>query len=448
MLNAMQRRDFLKALGVGAASTAFLPLLETAGYANTRAFPTRFIVFFSANGTIPWRWKPEGTETSWTIKAGDILEALNPYKQDLIVAEGVDMISARNGPGDGHQTGMGHMLTGIELLPGDTKGGCDSCPAAGWSSGPSVDQFIANRIHQGEPFKSIEFGVQAGGPNNWSRMCYAGHNTPVDPQQNPHTAYERIFSAVGQDRAKLEQLRARRASVLDFVREDMRQVEQKVSGRDRQRIDQHHTSIRELEQRLMSGDMSGIACEVPAQGQRFDPNRAENYPLTGQTMMDMLVTAMACGMTRVGSIQWSRSVSNIALPWAGVTDRHHDLSHRSDNDTDAVEKLVAINRWYAEQFAYLLAKLKSIPEGDGTMLDNTVVLWCNELGKGNSHTRNDVPYILAGKAGGFFKTGRYLNYRTDPHNNLLVSLCQSMGVMVNTFGNPNYCTGALDRLRG
>lgn len=446
MFNPLNRRDFLKMIGAGAAASACLPLLESVGMAADGQFPTRLIVFFSANGTIPNRWRPEGDENNWAFKAGDILEPLTPYKDDLLLVEGVDMISARNGPGDGHQTGMGHMLTGIELLPGDTKGGCDTCPAAGFSSGPSVDQFIADKIHNGEPFKSLDFAIQAGGPNNWSRMSYAGPNRPIDPQQNPHTAYERIFSTIGDDKVKLERIRKRRQSVLDFTREEMRQIERKVSGADRIRLEQHHTAIRELEQSLLTGDAQGMACEVPEKGQPFDANKSENFPAAGKAMMDMIVTSMACGMTRVATLQWSRSVSNIAHPWATVTDRHHDLSHKGDNDAPAVDGLVKINRWYAQQFGYLLNKLKSIPEGNGTMLDNTVVIWCNELGKGNSHTRNDVPYVLAGKAGGYFKTGRYLTYNNDPHNNMLVSLCQAMGVQVNTFGNPNYCTGPLARL--
>lgn len=448
MPNALNRRDFLKMLGAGTAASACLPLLESVGMAANGQFPTRFIVFFSANGTIRERWRPEGDANNWSFKSGDILEALNPFKSDLLVVEGVDMISARNGPGDGHQTGMGHMLTGIELLPGDIKGGCDSCPAAGFSSGPSVDQFIADKLYNGESFKSLDFAIQAGGPNNWSRMSYAGSDRPVDPQQNPHTAYERIFATVGQDKAKLERIRNRRQSVLDFVREDMTAIEKKVSGKDRERIEQHHTAIRELEQSLLTGNDQGLACEIPEKGQPFDANNADNFPAAGKAMMDMIVTAMACGMTRVATLQWSRSVSNIAHPWAGVPERHHDLSHKGDTDAPAVESIVKINRWYAEQFAYLIGRLKAIPEGNGTMLDNTVVIWCNELGRGNSHTRNDVPYVLAGKAGGYFKTGRYLVYGNDPHNNMLVSLCQSMGVNVNTFGNPNYCTGALSGLTG
>ena len=158
--------------------------------------------------------------------------------------------------------------------------------------------------------------------------------------------------------------------------------------------------------------------------------------------------SLACDLTRVASIQWSTSVSNKVFSWLGISEGHHDLSHEGDTNGDAQSKLIQINTWYAEQFAYLVAALKAVPEGDGTMLDNTVILWCNELGIGNLHSRTDVPYVLAGGCGGYFKTGRHLQYDGENHNNLMVSLCNAMDVNVSTFGNPAYCTGPLSKLTG
>ena len=444
----IKRRRFLGMLGAAGAGTAMLPLLESVGHTAPEAAPVRLIIFFSANGTIPDRWRPQGGETDWTIPDADILAPLKPYRDKLLILEGVDMQSAYNGPGDGHQRGMGHMLTGTEILPGGQKGGCDNCGAAGPLGGPSVDQFIAQKVHAAEAFRSLEFAVQAGGYNTWSRMCASGAGEVVDPEQNPHQSFDRIFGTLGASEARREQLRKRRKSVLDFVRQDIREVKAQVSAADRQRIDQHETAVREMEARLVTGDGEGVACEIPGKGDPFDASKHANFPAAGRAFMDQIVTAMACGLTRVASIQWGRSVHNISHPWIGVSDRHHSLSHEGDSNGSAVDKLVKINRWYSEQFAYLLGKLQAVPEGDGTMLDNTVVVWCNELGKGNSHTRKDVPYVLAGSAGGHFKTGRYLTYDRDPHNNLLVSLCQAMGVQTNTFGNPAYCTGPLKGLTG
>jgi hypothetical protein len=160
--------------------------------------------------------------------------------------------------------------------------------------------------------------------------------------------------------------------------------------------------------------------------------------------------ALACDITRVASIQWSRSVSQVRFTWLDtpINEAHHDLSHRSDDDTDAVAKLTRINTWYASQLAGLIARLKAIPEGNGTVFDNTLILWSNELAKGNTHSRVGAGYVLAGHAGGALRTGRYLDYtgQSLPHNNLLVSLLNAMDVPDRSFGKTDWCTGPLSGL--
>jgi hypothetical protein len=161
-------------------------------------------------------------------------------------------------------------------------------------------------------------------------------------------------------------------------------------------------------------------------------------------MMDLLVLALACGQTRVATFQWSRSVSDVRFTWLGIDDSHHALSHLPDTDTMAKDKLAAINSWYAERFASLLEKLKGYEEGEGTLFDQCLLLWCNELAKGNVHSRIDAPYVLAGSAGGALRTGRFLRYSGDvPHNNLLVSILNTFGVPDTTFGRREWCTGTL-----
>jgi len=137
-------------------------------------------------------------------------------------------------------------------------------------------------------------------------------------------------------------------------------------------------------------------------------------------------------------------------PWIGVNEEHHELSHAGDGDAVAIEKLVEINRWHAEQFAYMMDKLRATTEADGSsMLDNTLMLWGNELGAGNTHSYKDIPWVLAGGAGGALKMGRYMQYPDQPHNNLLVSVCNAMGFDdVRTFGIPGVCTGPLGGLTG
>jgi hypothetical protein len=164
--------------------------------------------------------------------------------------------------------------------------------------------------------------------------------------------------------------------------------------------------------------------------------------------MDLLVSSLACDQTRVASLQWSHSVSDIPFPWLGIGTGHHTLSHKDDSDTTSQDQLVQINTWYAQQFAYLLGKLDAVPESNGTtLLDNCLVIWMNELAKGNVHSHNPLPVVIAGKCGGALRTGRYLTYpNAVPHNNLLVSIANAMGTNITTFGNPAYCTGALTNL--
>jgi hypothetical protein len=180
-------------------------------------------------------------------------------------------------------------------------------------------------------------------------------------------------------------------------------------------------------------------------GERLDTGRVENFPQTVELQMDVMAAAFACDLTRVGSLQWTNSVGNIPFGFIGVPDRHHDLSHEGDSNTDAVNNLVEINRWYAERFAGMMERLARIPEGDGTVLDNTVIVWVNELGKGNSHTRNDMPFVLGGSAGGALRTGRFLRY-DRPHNDLWLTMLRAFGIEDESFGDTRFQTGVIDNL--
>ena len=178
--------------------------------------------------------------------------------------------------------------------------------------------------------------------------------------------------------------------------------------------------MRDLEKRLLATESAGGAatCKKPDA-----PGAPTDVPLIGQLQVDLLVTAMACDLTRVGTIQWENSVGGLRFSWLGATRGHHDMSHDADSNADTKAMLVKINAWLAEQqFGYLLKRLQATPEGEGNMLDNTLVLWCNEPARGNSHSRNNMSYVLAGKAGGALKAGRYLKYTKTNHNNLLVSI--------------------------
>lgn len=439
----MSRRGFLRAAAVGAATAPWLRPFTTR--AEPGELPRRFVVFFTPNGTIPEEWSPDGGEHDFSLRT--ILEPLARHRDDLLILEGVDMKSASSGPGDGHQKGMGHLLTGVDLLPGDTMGGCDSCAPVSWSGGISVDQEIASLIGASTPFRSLELGVRVGGSHNvWTRMCYRGASQPLPPEGDPHAVFERLFGDLGADPFGLERRRFMRRSVLDHVRRDFASIEARVSAADRERLELHVSVLRDIERRIESSGGLGAACAAPTMGGRVDPDDPANVPQVGRLQMDLLAMAFACDLTRVGTLQWTTAVGNIPFPFLGIEDRHHDLSHEGDGNGSARDKLVQINRWYAEQLAYLIDRLKAIPEGEGTVFDNTCILWGNELGKGNSHTRDGIPFVMAGSAGGHFRTGRYLRFDRASHCDLLTSLAQAYGVEADRFGDVRFSNGPLPGL--
>jgi len=434
-MRPLPRRRFLRGAAGAAGAALALPLLDAFVPAKARAatFPKRLVVVFSANGTVPDAWTPTGTETNFTLS--DILAPLAPHQDQLVVLAGIDAESSYHGPGDNsHWNGMGHMLTGTELV--------DLGGSVYWGGGISVDQFLAAQIGQKTRFPSIELAVEDAPATVASRMSYLGAGQPVPPEPDPTKVFHRLFD--GLTPAQIDQ----RRSVLDSVKDDYATLAPKLGAADRQKIDAHLDALRAVEKGL---EKSGpVTCAGPEIGR----DDVRDVPACGKDQMDMLVRALACDLTRVATLQWSISVSMTRMTWLGITDAHHDLSHQSLDDPSVHDKLVQINRWYAGQLAYLLAAMRAVPEGDGTLLDHSLVVWCNELALGQVHSRRGMPYVLAGGAGGAIKTGRFLQYGTaagqpaPPHNNLLVSICRALDVDVMTFGNAAYCTGPLAGLLG
>ena len=433
------RREFLRALLAGAVG---LPWLETFTPSNARAqaaFPKRFVVMFSPVGTIYDQWLPAGDGEAFSLSA--ILSPLAAHQRDLVVIAGVDQQGAG---GDGHQTAIGGMLTGAGLLPGRFPG--VGSPPAGWCEGPSVDQRIAQVIGRDSAFRSLELGVEVGVADNFGRMVYRGPNQPLAPREDPMRVFDEVFGMAALEPAERARRKAQKQSILDHVRGELSRLAREVSSDDRLRLDAHLAYLREVESRIQLQSQQVSSCKLPAPP--TSPGRGNDaMPAIGGLQIDLLVLALACGQTRVASLQWSRAASPARFTWLGISDTHHALSHLPDDDSIAREKLVRINTWYARQFSTLISKLKSYREGDGTLFDQCLLLWCNELGKGNVHSRNDAPYVLAGSAGGALETGRLLKYAGNvPHNNLLVSLLNVMGLPDTTFGRPEWCTGPLTGL--
>jgi len=432
---SFSRRAFLGGLGVSAAAAPFLPLFNSS--AQEGSFPKRLVLLFSANGTLHENWVPSGTATDFQL--GPILAPLEPFKDQLVIVDGMEQL--RPGPGDGHQKGMAMLWSGSQMLEGgDFQGGGNS-GTVGWGGGITIDQEVANAIGTETPFQSLEFGVQTGGATVWSRQSYAGPNQPIAPEDNPTEMFDRLFGDLDIDTEALEKLKAERRSVIDRVKGDLELLEGKYGSDDRLKIEAHLDAIRAIEQR---NEAAVPNCEVPSLNTGIDHQANDEFPNVSRLQMDMLAMSLACDLTRVASLQWSRSVSNTRMNWIGVPDGHHDLSHLGDGDQSMVDKITAINTFYAGEVAYLLQRLAEIPEGNGSVLDNTLVVWGNELSRGNSHGRNPIPFVLAGGAGGALETGRFLQYDSVPHNRLLVSIGQAMGADVQTFGTNDPGSGGLD----
>ena len=443
MNRPLSRRTILRGAGGAAIALPWLEaMLPRRAHAAT-APARRFIVMFSANGTIPPAWTPTPGTSETDFALSPILAPLEAHKADLVVISGLEQ---KGGGGDGHQTGMGGMLTG-QMLNAGPFAGVGAAPA-GWPVGASVDQRIAEGLAVPTKLRSLELGVQVGAADNWGRMIYRAANQPLPPDDDPASVYARVFSDLHTDPAVLARLRRRRKSILDGVGAQFSRTSARLGSSDRQRMDAHLTAVREIESRLTTDlVVNNPSCHDPT----ITPVSAtanDAFPAAGALQMDLMTMALACDITRVTSLQWSRSVSQTRFTWLNITEGHHDLSHRPDSDP-AGDKLIDINRWYAQQFAALITRLKGTPDGaGGTLFDNTLLLWCNELAKGNTHGRMGAPYVLAGGAGAGVRTGRFLRYDGQglPHNNLLLSILNAMGVPDRSFGKPDWCTGPLTGL--
>jgi hypothetical protein len=458
-MRPISRRTVLR--GAGGIAIA-LPLLEAmlprrSHAFGGEAFPNRFVVAFSPNGTIAERWNPIGTASDYSfVDAANpgtlrILAPLEPHKADLIVLQGLDMQSRGHGPGgNGHDMGMGHMLTAHILEEGPSGYGEFSHLPDGSVAGPSIDQAIAELVAETTPYRSLEFGVNSyldTARQLTSRMCYRGPFEVLPPENDPRAAFDRLFLELGADEAEVAALRAKRRSVLDKVGSDFDQLNAKLGGTDRMKLEAHLDAIRELEMALENQHGLLPGCIQPTMPEEIDHEANDNFPAVGRAQMDLLVMALSCDLTRVCSLQWSVAQSPTRFSWLGITSDHHGMSHEADDDPAIREQLVAINHWYAEQFAYLVDKMKQVDEIDGTLLDHSLALWVNEQGNGDVHSPEEIPFVLAGRASGAIEPGRWLQYEDRAHNDLYVSLLRAFGQEdATTFGFADVCAGALDEI--
>lgn len=424
------RRRFLRNLGISAAVAPFVMNSTCLGFSSPPQHRKRLVIMFSPNGVVPETFWPTTTGSDFTLP--ESLQPLEPFKDRTLVLHGVhDRI---RGDGDDHMRGIGCLLTGIELFPGNIQGGGHT--PAGWASGLSIDQEIKNYLQQSPEtqtrFGSLEFGVLV--PNHadtWTRLVYAGPNKPVTPISNPYQMFNKLYGQI-KDRENM-------TSVLDQIQDDLKKVRELVNHEDRQLLDEQTTFVRELEKRLQAEESNKPVHQMPP----LDPNVEQetgNMPHLSKMQIDLMVNSFANDFARVATLQYTRSVGDARMKWIGVDEGHHALSHEPDSNDSAQEKLTKINRWYAEQMAYMAQRLAETPEpgGEGSLLDHTLILWTNELGKGNTHTQDNIPFVLVGN-GLNFRMGRSLRLGGIPHNRLLMALAHGFGHHIDQFGNSNYC---------
>jgi hypothetical protein len=441
---------------------AMLPIKSAQGQAAKP--PLRFVAFITTDGVFPQRFWPRlpgeamypldktptpgfysgcaqggcasvpGADSTDFIFAPG-LEPLARHRDDLLIIEGLD---ASGGPGHDQWP---------SILTGRT----------GRNTGISLDQAIANQIAGDTKFKSLNLGVRTD--NGIPFSCY-DVDQPALQENDPQAVFDRVFAEVAPpDPGVVDRARAERKSVLDSALADISDLQKRVGQADREKLQNYFDSIREVEARLDKAG-GGVSCGRPmletGQGEWWKSD--DNIPQVMNAQFDMLAMAFACDLTRVATLSFGNNNCDVTLPAIGVKTGFHTLGHEPDSNFAAWNDVAKIDVWNAEQLAGFIDRLKAIPEGDGTVFDNTVVVWLNEMTRGDHDTGN-IPHIMAGSAQGYFKTGRYIRlprsgekFHNYPKgrwsNDFKVSVLQSMGVAATTFGDPAQCEGPLDILRG
>lgn len=442
----ISRRTLLKGMGVGIALPsleAMAPSTLLARPTPRRVFPTRMAFCYVPNGVNYATWNPIHNHRGYTLPY--TLEPLEPFRNDMLVLTGLTCDKARpngDGPGD-HARAMAAFLTCRQ--PRKTDG-------ADIRVGISVDQVYAQRLGNQTRFPSLEIGCepgrQAGGCDSGyscaysSNLSWRSEATPQPKETNPRAVFDRLFGSTNVGEADQNRLRRERynQSILDFVMEDAQTLMGRVGVNDQRRLDEYLTSLREVERRVTSVPVANLG-GVPVM-ERPSSNPAD-YRNHLRVMADLLVLAFQADITRVSTFVFANEGSNRNYRLINVADGHHDLSHHQNN-AEKLQKIRDINRFHIEQFAYMIDRLKRIPEGEGTLLDNSMILYGSGNGDGNRHNHDDLPVLLVGKAGGRLRTGRHLRYpRNTPIANLYLEMLDRMGVREPSFGDS---TGRLNNL--
>ncbi len=460
--NKMHRRTLLT--GAGSIAIA-LPWLECMGekklaHAQAGTVAKRFLSVYQPGGTIADQFWPSGTPDAPVLSP--ILKPLESVKSKLLVLRGLDMACA---VGEQHQAGIIGFLTGSTQgaeKPGLTDGG--------YSYYPSIDQVIATKISKNIKAKaSLQMAVRwATGvshgllhPINAANFEDSAQLSPIPPRLDPQQIFDDLFGtltpAVAPTPAANSAPLERRKSILDFVIGRYAEVSTRLGPIDRAKLEQHLTKIREIELGLSRGPVGSATCRAPVrvdtagynpatglnsneEGSIVDISTDSLIPTVGKFMMDMMVMALACDITAVGSLQWSDTEAKHTFPWLNLTTHHHAYQH--DDSPEGIAACAKIGTWYSEMHNYLLSAMDLVDMGGHTLLDESVVFFGSELSVSPTHAKNNMPFLLAGRGGGL-RGGRLAVFNSTSHNNLLVSILNLFGDPRTSYGDPQFCTGAL-----
>lgn len=435
----LPRRAFLKGMGT-AVALPFLDAMTPAFAASTSKAPVRMAFVYVPNGIDMRNWNsPEGP----LGELPRILKPLEPYKKDITLLGNLTHNSGRallDGAGD-HGRCCGAYLTGVQPRKSAVDIKC----------GISCDQIVANKIGNETRFPSLEVGLedarQAGDCDSGYSCAYTNNlawrseTQPLPPILDPRMLFERLFgngvAMSPEDRAR--QGRFRR-SILDFVTADTKKLQGELGPTDKRKLEEYLSSIREIERQLEKAEKDNAHINPGMEKPYGVPaDFAEHFKL----MTDMITVAFQADMTRVLTFLVTREGTSRAYREIGIPDGHHPLTHHR-NEEAMMEKVAQINTYHMQQFAAWVEKLKSIKEGDGTLLDNSMIVYGAGLSDGNRHTHEDLPTLIAGSGGGYIKGGRRIVYRKEtPMSNLFLTMMDRMGAPIEHFGDS---TGRVDGL--
>ncbi len=442
--NHLSRRTFLR--GVGAAIAlpmldAMTPALASVGRASKQ--PVRLVFAYVPNGIIMKDWTP--TTVGKAYETTRILAPLQSYREDMLVLSGLaDHNGNELGDGAGdHARAGASFLTGVH---------CKKTSGADIHNGVSADQIAAQAFASETRFASLELGCEdsrtVGNCDSGYSCAYTNSiawrsaTTPMPPEVNPRVVFERLF---GTDDFKLDPAtRARRmkyrTSILDMVREDTQKLNGNLGQSDRRKMDEYLTSVREIEQRIQKAERDHKIINPGMDKPGGVPVTFAEYV---SLMFDLQVAAFRSDLTRVSTMMIGREGSMRTYPEINVTDSHHPLTHHRNNP-DFIEKVTQINHFHIDLFGRFLGKLNSTQDGEGTLLDNSLVVYGSGISDGNRHTHENLPILVAGRGGGSVKPGRHIAYGTEtPVANLYMTLLDRAGVHPGSIGDS---TGKLVQL--